>query len=136
EIAGVHTGKIFGEYSYGEVLGYKLYGVPLIIGFNWLFVILGAFSICNYFSKNNFIVVFFTAVLATVFDYLLEPVAMDLGYWNWANIIIPFQNYLAWFIISFLLSLSLIYFRLKISSEIYIHFFTAQLIFFLFLNFR
>ncbi|MEZ4690766.1 MAG: carotenoid biosynthesis protein [Ignavibacteria bacterium] len=44
EITGVKTGIIFGDYTYGDVLGFKLFGVPMIIGFNWLFVIAGAFQ--------------------------------------------------------------------------------------------
>ena len=35
EIIGVNTGYLFGDYSYGEVLGTKIYGVPLLIGMNW-----------------------------------------------------------------------------------------------------
>ena len=34
EIAGVATGAIFGEYSYGATLGTKLFAVPLVIGVN------------------------------------------------------------------------------------------------------
>src|SRR5689334_23098853 len=36
EVIGVATGAIFGAYSYGEVLGFKLLEVPLIIGLNWV----------------------------------------------------------------------------------------------------
>ncbi|HEX9252724.1 MAG TPA: carotenoid biosynthesis protein, partial [Ignavibacteriaceae bacterium] len=45
EVKGVKTGLIFGEYKYGSTLGIKLFDVPLIIGFNWVFVILGSISI-------------------------------------------------------------------------------------------
>jgi hypothetical protein len=36
EVLGVHTGLLFGEYSYGTVLGWKVAEVPLTIGTNWL----------------------------------------------------------------------------------------------------
>jgi putative membrane protein len=36
EMFGVKTGRIFGEYIYGNNLGYKWNDVPLIIGLNWL----------------------------------------------------------------------------------------------------
>lgn len=42
EVVGVHTGLIFGSYSYGRILGIKAAGVPLVIGFNWVLVVLGA----------------------------------------------------------------------------------------------
>ena len=39
------------------------------------------------------------AFLATGFDWIMEPVAMKLDYWQWVGQIIPFQNYRAWFLI-------------------------------------
>lgn len=144
EVTGVHTGKIFGVYTYGDVLGLKLFGVPLIIGFNWLFVIAGAVSLSSIIFRNVFIVILSSAILSVIFDYLLEPVAMNLGYWNWENGIIPVQNYVAWFLISFTASSVLMYFKHKGNSEynfikfsnLFMHYFIAQIIFFTALNFR
>ena len=36
EILGVNYGLIFGKYDYGDNLGLKLLGVPLLIGLNWV----------------------------------------------------------------------------------------------------
>ena len=143
EIIGVKTGIVFGDYSYGDVLGIKVFGVPLIIGFNWLFVIAGAVSLSCKFFGNTFIIILSSAILSVIFDYLLEPVAMNLGYWNWENGIIPVQNYIAWFLISFMASAGLMYFKNKDhsdynyikSSNMFMHYFIAQLIFFSALNF-
>ena len=44
EVLGTSTGIIFGSYTYGNTLGLKFLGVPLIIGFNWVFVILGSIN--------------------------------------------------------------------------------------------
>jgi putative membrane protein len=38
----------------------------------------------------------------TFFDYLMEPAAIKLGYWVWQGSVIPFQNYLAWFVLGLL----------------------------------
>ena len=35
EIVGVKTGVLFGEYFYGNNLGLKILGVPILIGINW-----------------------------------------------------------------------------------------------------
>ena len=35
EWIGVHTGYLFGSYSYGENLGPKIDGIPYLIGVNW-----------------------------------------------------------------------------------------------------
>ncbi len=39
EVIGVHTGLLFGNYNYGNILGLKVFNVPLIIGINWFTVI-------------------------------------------------------------------------------------------------
>lgn len=138
EIIGVKTGMIFGEYSYGDVLGFKLFGVPLIIGFNWLFVIAGAYSVSCFISRNKYIIIFSAAILSVVFDILLEPIAVKLGYWEWHGGIIPFQNYAAWFIISASATAGLVYFNkndLTINFKMFMHYFFSQIIFFLALNF-
>lgn len=35
ELIGVHTSYLFGSYYYGNNLGLKWHGIPLIIGANW-----------------------------------------------------------------------------------------------------
>lgn len=133
EAYGVKTGLIFGEYSYGDVLGFKLFDVPLIIGFNWVMVMLGAISIAYTIDRNIFLVALLASTLAVLFDMVLEPVAMKLGYWNWENNIIPIQNYYAWFAITFISTLFTGLLRLKISYAILDHYFIIQLIFFILL---
>ena len=38
EVIGVNYGIIFGNYTYGSVLGFKVLNVPLMIGVNWFFL--------------------------------------------------------------------------------------------------
>lgn len=98
EVAGTLTGIIFGSYTYGRVLGVSFLSVPLVIGFNWVCIV---FGIVRCFDKfPSWIAVMCTAVLTTAFDWIMEPVAMALGYWTWENHHIPIQNYVAWFGIS------------------------------------
>lgn len=136
EITGVKTGIIFGDYSYGDVLGFKAAGVPLIIGFNWIFVILGALNIGIIFNRKIFFVSLSAAVLSVIFDFLLEPAAINLNYWRWQNISVPYQNYAAWFIISFIFAFCFQYFKINTYSKTFIHYFIAQLMFFIILNFN
>lgn len=133
EVIGVKTGIIFGSYWYGDTLGFKFLGVPMIIGFNWTMVILGAILLSEkIFSKKIFIIIS-ASVLATIFDFFMEPTAIRLGYWNWSKISVPIQNYLAWFIIS--LAFTILYFRMniKLKSDLPIKFFATQFIFFIIL---
>lgn len=103
ELAGVKTGAIFGTYSYGEVLGWKILEVPPIIGVNWLIVIWGAFSMSVTIGVTAPYRWLTTAIFAAALDLLIEPVAMHFEWWSWANDKPPFQNYVAWFIMAAIL---------------------------------
>lgn len=135
EIAGVRTGLIFGEYVYGRVLGFSVSGVPLIIGFNWIIVILGAFSVSRLISDKIIIVSLITGIISVVFDLILEPAAIKLGYWNWLNNTVPVQNYTAWFLISAAAAFSLMKLKIMIYPVLFIHYLFAMTLFFIILNF-
>ena len=108
EWAGVKTGFIFGMYWYGHTLGWNLWGVPILIGFNWLVLILSSTSIIQIggvFNKfPSFVRSLSVASLMVILDYFIEPVAVYFHYWHWRSGIIPYQNYIAWFVFSFLFS--------------------------------
>ena len=53
EIIGVNYGLLFGSYYYGENLGYSIYGVPLVIGLNWVVLTVSCGNIASYFFKKN-----------------------------------------------------------------------------------
>jgi bisanhydrobacterioruberin hydratase len=115
EIVGVETGMVFGGYDYGSTLGIKLLGVPLIIGLNWVMVVLGAISLMEKFTDYFWHKVLGTAVITTLFDFVMEPVAMKLDYWMWDGGVIPLQNYIAWAVIS--AGAAILYERLKLSNR-------------------
>ncbi|SIQ60220.1 putative membrane protein [Alkalispirochaeta americana] len=100
EVLGVHTGLVFGGYQYGRGMGVPVFGVPPLIGFNWVLVCLGAIRLVQGWTLPWGVKVLIAAALATAFDYLMEPVAIALGYWSWAGGEIPLQNYVAWFLIA------------------------------------
>jgi len=133
EVVGVKTGLIFGEYNYGLTLGVKLFEVPLIIGFNWVFVILGSISISRIITTNLYLGSLISAFIAFVFDLILEPIAIKLDYWTWAEGIIPLQNYLAWFVIALISAWGFGYFKIKVTSKISLHYLFVQFIFFVIL---
>lgn len=111
EIMGVATGDIFGAYSYGDVLGPKLLHTPYIIGLNWMLLIYSTGVVVNMISQFNyhwllniFLKSFLGASILVSLDILIEPVAIHYGFWSWGGDgSIPFQNYAAWFVISFIL---------------------------------
>lgn len=115
EWIGVHTHFLFGNYSYGKNLGFKLSGIPLIIGINWVVLILVTQSISLKFLNHNI----FTPVLAAIFmvglDFLIEPVAIKSDYWSWFENHIPVFNYVCWFFIS--LIIHFIYRKIRLTEQ-------------------
>ncbi|MEO1434674.1 MAG: carotenoid biosynthesis protein [Bacteroidota bacterium] len=103
ELIGVHTGLIFGTYAYGETLGFKVGGVPLTIGVNWLMLVYSSACVANALFRNPIVKAIFGAALMVLLDFLIEPVAMAYDFWDWENGIIPIQNYVAWFLIALFL---------------------------------
>ncbi len=103
EAAGVGTGVIFGDYTYGETLGPKLFHTPLMIGVNWLMLVYCSLYIAGRFIDTPYFRAIVAAVLMVVYDFALEPAAIYLDMWSWAGGAVPMQNYLAWLILAFLL---------------------------------
>ena len=52
EWVGVHYEFLFGSYYYGENLGWKTDGVPLLIGANWKILTLITGCLATHFFKN------------------------------------------------------------------------------------
>jgi bisanhydrobacterioruberin hydratase len=104
EVVGVHTGLIFGSYEYGSGLGVTLLGVPLVIGLNWGIVVLGSLSLARMVTRKPLMLSTTSAGLAVFLDLVLEAVAGKMDYWHWGEGVVPFQNYIAWYVIAFIMS--------------------------------
>ncbi len=134
EVVGVNTGLVFGKYVYGPVLGVKIFNTPIMIGFNWLIMV---FCIGVVVDKTNFPILIKSLIGATVMtavDYIIEPVAVAYDFWKWETSIIPIQNYIAWFIFSFLFLIIFYKFRIETTNKVAPWLLMTQIIFFLTLN--
>ena len=135
EILGVNYGLIFGKYDYGDNLGLKLLGVPLLIGLNWVVLTFICGSISNHFIKNKYLSIVVAIILMLLIDITLEPIAPILDYWKFSGSIAPIQNYIGWAFTS-LLTLSIYqFFYSKKEFTFSINLFLAQLLFFVGFNF-
>jgi len=130
EIVGVKTGLVFGEYDYGPVLGLKLMGVPLVIGFNWVIVVLGAVRFSEKITPSPLLAGLFVGAACVVYDYALEPVAIGLDYWQWRGGHIPLQNYIAWFVIAAVAGWAYRFFHVKMESRLPMWYVGLQFLFF------
>lgn len=134
ELIGVKTGLIFGNYMYGDILQPQLFGTPIPIGFAWISTLLGSYAMAEIIlrKKRNVIVkLLVAAFLMTLFDYLMEPAAIKLGYWVWEGPEIPLQNYLAWFVLGLLFTLLFSIQKIGLTNtKLLKHIYISQLIYF------
>ncbi len=117
EAAGVATGLIFGEYSYGKTLGPQIFHTPLMIGVNWLMLVYCSLYITGRFIEHTYYRVIAASALMVVYDFALEPAAVYLDMWSWGGGPVPMQNYIAWFLIALLFNSVAVRFRLPASKN-------------------
>jgi putative membrane protein len=152
EILGINTGILFGDYTYGNVLGYKIQNVPVLIGINWFIIIYcSGISIHKLLMKaitrvasdtgkspmalKALSVIIDGATLAVFFDWLMEPVAVKLGYWTWnGDGSIPMFNYICWFVVSLLLLTIFHFAKFKKQNKFAVNLLLVQAMFFLLLR--
>lgn len=102
EWIGVHTHFLYGNYKYGPNLGLKIFEVPFVIGINWFILVVGTSSLLASFKWHVWTKIIIGAMLMTIFDWILEPIAVQNGYWSWHENQIPIFNYISWFFVSLL----------------------------------
>ena len=116
EFLGVNYDLFFGSYEYGNNLGYKIGGVPIIMSINWLVLIFLTGSFTEKIIPNSLpLKVIFASLLMVFIDIFLEICAPKLDYWKFNEEIVPMSYYNSWFIISAICLY--IYFRLIKDKE-------------------
>ncbi|MES2780717.1 MAG: carotenoid biosynthesis protein [Bacteroidota bacterium] len=121
EYVGVETGKVFGQFFYGNNLGYKMMDIPIIIGMFWLLLNYStsiiAERLCSRSTALNTRLpkALIAASLMVLADVFMEQVAPLYDFWYWKNQAVPLQNYTAWFAFAF--AFNYLFQRLDISTE-------------------
>ena len=100
EWIGVNYGWLFGSYSYGNSLGFKIGGVPLLIGLNWVLLALVSRQISSKLLSNKWLIILVSAFLMVFIDIIIEPLSGNLDFWYWEMNIIPLSNYRDWFLVA------------------------------------
>jgi putative membrane protein len=152
EYIGVNHQLLFGEYEYMDAMGEQWQHVPLVIGVNW-FIMMYCCGVSIQLFLNRmwnklkdadqparknvgFIAVILdAALLATFFDWVMEPVAVKLGWWKWlGDGSIPLLNYISWFGISALLLLLFRLLSFNKQNQFAVNLLLIQFMFFLILR--
>lgn len=134
EWLGVETGQIFGEYYYEGTLGYKVAGIPLMIGVNWFILLYCGLLLAEKIAKPLWIKAVLAGFFMVMMDFLIEPVAIRYDYWEWASIHVPTQNYIAWFVVGFIMAFGFGSLKLKTQNSIALPLYFIQLLFFIVSN--
>jgi uncharacterized membrane protein len=106
EALGTATGWPFGTYTYGDILGWHLLGVPITISFAWLAIVTNVMLFAADGPRWKRAVEI--GWWAMCFDLVLDPAAVSQTFWTWSGggfyYDIPLSNFISWFIVAYLLS--------------------------------
>ncbi|SHG40510.1 carotenoid biosynthesis protein [Winogradskyella jejuensis] len=130
EALGVNFGLIFGTYAYGENLGLKVFGVPLMICVNWALLTAATADVAKYISKNRILSALIGAALMTGLDMLLEVSAPRFDFWEFEGGVVPLQNYIGWLVTAFVAHMGYQYFKVKTNTTISWHILISIAVFF------
>jgi uncharacterized membrane protein len=104
EALGVGTGFPFGAYAYGDALGAKLLGVPLVIALAWTWMAWPAWLVAGKLTGHPLARVGLAGLGLAAWDLFLDPQMVREGYWRWSHPspalpgvdAVPVGNYLGW----------------------------------------
>ena len=108
EAVGTATSIPFGPYSYSDLLGAKVFGVPWVIPLAWAMMAYPCLLLARRLSSSRIWVPIIGAWTLASWDLFLDPQMVGQGYWTWTTSIpslpgipgIPFTNYLGWLIVA------------------------------------
>ena len=132
--SSVSNHVMFGGYKYGDNLGLQVFSVPLVIGLNWFILVFGTRGVVNYFFDKKYLQIILSSILMVLLDFLIEPVAIEFGWWSWDIVSVPLQNYIMWFLVSLIMQFVISSNNNEISKSISFSLLLSQIIFFIYLN--
>lgn len=135
EMLGIHTGWIFGDYTYGSGLGFKIAETPLMIGLNWLMLVYVTASVFQSLKWNAVGVILGGATLMVIYDSIMEQIAPGMDMWSWSGDIIPLKNYLTWWLVAAAMHTLLAVTGIRIKNPLAPAVFAIQFLFFIILYF-
>jgi putative membrane protein len=132
EFLGTNYSLFFGAYEYGETLGLKIGGVPLLIGINWAILVLMTGEISNNIKIPKWGKAMVGAAFMVILDFFIEPVAPVFDFWIFDGGVAPLSNYMAWFAIALILHGIFQKMKIKGNFKFSLHLYICQILFFAF----
>ncbi|MFT6880006.1 MAG: putative membrane protein [Psychromonas sp.] len=132
EWVGVHNDFLFGAYEYGENFGSKFFDVPWLIGVNWMLLAFVTGALADKYISKFWLKVTLGAFLMVFLDFFMEVTAPIFDFWIWEEGHAPLRNYITWFCVSFVLQFLFQKNRIKGNTNLALHIYLAQLVFFVY----
>jgi lycopene beta-cyclase len=118
EAIGTHTGFLFGNYTYSDLLQPQIANVPILIPLAWFMMLPCAWGVAALITgeRRGVQFVLISALAFTVWDLFLDPQMVGWGFWRWTDPIapglgsffgIPWLNYVGWFVVAMLMTILL-----------------------------
>ncbi len=112
EVIGVRYGFIFSPYRYTDVLQPQIFDVPLVMLSAWMVLMAYCRQTLMNLNLPRLVEAALAALWMTAIDLVIDPLAANqLGYWRWAQsgayYGIPPHNFAGWFVVSFIIFISL-----------------------------
>jgi len=133
EAIGVNYGFIFGIYRYGDGLGVKILGTPLLIGINWILLVYCTSVIFENIQVGTIWKITGASLLMVLYDLAMEQVAPRMDMWAFGGGVAPPRNYISWFIVALIFHSILKISGIRPINRIAPLVFYCQLMFFIFL---
>lgn len=133
EVAGVNSGIVFGDYSYGKGLGIKIFKTPLIIGLNWVLLVYCTSAVFEKIRLAVPLKIAGASLSMVIYDIVMEQVAPEMEMWSFQSGRIPLQNYLIWFTLALVFHSALRITGIRITNKFAPLLFYCQFLFFLIL---
>lgn len=134
EIINVQTNAVFGSISFGGTLGIKFLGTPLLIGFHWFLLSIGAAYFTSWIFNSRIMKILGASFLMIIAFSITDPVAQSLDFWTWDNYSFTLQNYSIRFLVSIVLQVILVMFLKEEKNPFAGYFYIITTLFFIIAN--
>ncbi len=131
EVTRISSTEIFGNLSFGEGLGFKLFATPAMIGIYWVMLVYCSASIMERFKLPNSLKILSSSLLILLYDLVLEQIAPFFDMWHWKHDSVPLLNYLVWFILAVCFHTLVKWKKVKTENPLAPAIFICQFLFFL-----
>ncbi|CAN5403872.1 hypothetical protein BH10ACI3_BH10ACI3_07180 [soil metagenome] len=101
ETLAIVTGFPYGHFGYSDLLGYRLFGyTPWTVALAWTPLVLAAYAVARRTIGNVVLRMILVAVLLVIFDLVIDPGAVKIGFWRYEGggsfYGVPWSNFAGW----------------------------------------